>query len=131
MLNQCLVQAGSRNDVDSRRPSFSRRPRDRSIARALYAHIRDLPIVSPHDIRRPRGCEKRAFPDPDEILVQPEPLRLPHALQPGSSLHDLEIGRDEMKDPRRVWRIFAKHYFLFRERRRGSGSILNFRNFLA
>jgi glucuronate isomerase len=29
-------------------------------------------------------------------------------------LEDLEIGVAEMKDPRKVWRIFAKHYYLFR-----------------
>ena len=29
-------------------------------------------------------------------------------------MEDLEIGVQEMKDPRRVWRLFAKNYFLFR-----------------
>ena len=32
----------------------------------------------------------------------------------GVSLDDLEIGVAEMKDPRRIWRIFAEHYYLFR-----------------
>jgi hypothetical protein len=32
----------------------------------------------------------------------------------GVSLEDLEIGKPEMKDPRKVWRIFASHYYLFR-----------------
>jgi glucuronate isomerase len=32
----------------------------------------------------------------------------------GVSLEDLEIGRAVMKDPRGVWRIFARHYYLFR-----------------
>ncbi len=32
----------------------------------------------------------------------------------GVSLEDLEIGVAELKNPRRVWRIFAEHYFLFR-----------------
>jgi glucuronate isomerase len=32
----------------------------------------------------------------------------------GISLEDLEIGRPEMKDARKVWRIFASHYYLFR-----------------
>ena len=32
----------------------------------------------------------------------------------GSILDDLEIGTPEVKDPRRVWRIFAEHYHLFR-----------------
>jgi glucuronate isomerase len=32
----------------------------------------------------------------------------------GIPLEDLEIGRLEMKDARKVWRIFAKNYYLFR-----------------
>ncbi len=32
----------------------------------------------------------------------------------GVSLEDLEIGRPEVKNPRRVWQIFASHYHLFR-----------------
>jgi glucuronate isomerase len=32
----------------------------------------------------------------------------------GIALEDLEIGVDELKDPRRVWRIFAENYYLFR-----------------
>jgi glucuronate isomerase len=30
------------------------------------------------------------------------------------SLEDLEIGQPELKDARKVWRIFARHYYLFR-----------------
>jgi glucuronate isomerase len=32
----------------------------------------------------------------------------------GVSLEDLEIGQPEIENPRRVWRIFATHYHLFR-----------------
>src|SRR6266446_4369665 len=32
----------------------------------------------------------------------------------GVSLQDLEIGPPELKNPRKVWRIFASHYYLFR-----------------
>ena len=32
----------------------------------------------------------------------------------GVTLEDLEIGQRELKDPRKVWRIFACHYYLFR-----------------
>jgi glucuronate isomerase len=32
----------------------------------------------------------------------------------GISLEDLEIGQPELKDPRKVWRIFASNYYLFR-----------------
>jgi glucuronate isomerase len=32
----------------------------------------------------------------------------------GVSLDDLGIGQPVIKDPRKVWRIFASHYYLFR-----------------
>jgi glucuronate isomerase len=32
----------------------------------------------------------------------------------GISLDDLEIGAAEIQNPRKVWRIFASHYYLFR-----------------
>src|SRR6202041_992525 len=32
----------------------------------------------------------------------------------GVSLDELEIGKAELKDARKVWRIFASHYYLFR-----------------
>jgi glucuronate isomerase len=32
----------------------------------------------------------------------------------GVSLEDLEVGQTSLKDPRKVWRIFATHYYLFR-----------------
>jgi len=32
----------------------------------------------------------------------------------GVSLDDLGIGQTEIKDPRKIWRIFARHYYLFR-----------------
>jgi glucuronate isomerase len=32
----------------------------------------------------------------------------------GVSMDDLGIGQPEIKDPRKVWRIFASHYYLFR-----------------
>ena len=32
----------------------------------------------------------------------------------GISMDDLEIGQPKIKDPRKVWRIFASHYYLFR-----------------
>ena len=32
----------------------------------------------------------------------------------GISMDDLGIGQAVIKDPRKVWRIFAKNYYLFR-----------------
>ena len=94
---------------------FPADPGTRSIARALYAHIRDLPIVSPHGHTQAAWFAKNEpFPDPAKLLVQPDHYVYRMLYSQGVSLEDLEIGRDEMKNPRRVWRIFASHYFLFR-----------------
>ena len=94
---------------------FPADPGTRSIARALYAHIRDLPIVSPLGHTQAAWFAKNEpFPDPAKLLVQPDHYVYRMLYSQGVSLEELEIGRGEMKDPRRVWRIFAKHYFLFR-----------------
>jgi glucuronate isomerase len=87
----------------------------RNVARALYASIRDLPIVSPHGHTQAAWFAKNeAFPDPAKLFVQPDHYVYRMLLSQGISLDDLEIGKPEMKDPRRVWRIFASNYFLFR-----------------
>jgi glucuronate isomerase len=89
--------------------------RARDVARALYASIRDLPIVSPHGHTQAAWFAKNeAFPDPAKLFVQPDHYVYRMLLSQGISLEDLEIGQPEMKDPRRVWRIFASNYFLFR-----------------
>jgi len=87
----------------------------RKIARALYASIRALPIVSPHGHTQAAWfARNEPFPDPAKLFVQPDHYVYRMLLSQGVSLEDLEIGRPELKDPRKVWRIFATHYFLFR-----------------
>ena len=87
----------------------------RTVARTLYASIKDLPIVSPHGHTQAAWFAKNeAFPDPAKLFVQPDHYVYRMLLSQGISLDDLEIGKPEMKDPRRVWRIFASNYFLFR-----------------
>ena len=87
----------------------------RTIARSLYGSIKDLPIVSPHGHTQAAWFAKNeAFPDPAKLFVQPDHYVYRMLLSQGISLDDLEIGKPEMKDPRRVWHIFARNYFLFR-----------------
>jgi len=87
----------------------------RKIARALYASIRALPIVSPHGHTQAAWfARNEPFPDPAKLFVQPDHYVYRMLLSQGVYLEDLEIGRPELKDPRKVWRIFATHYFLFR-----------------
>jgi glucuronate isomerase len=87
----------------------------RKIARELYAHVRDLPIISPHGHTQASWFRKNApFPDPATLLVQPDHYVFRMLYSQGVSLDDLGIGQPQLKDPRKVWRIFASHYHLFR-----------------
>jgi len=94
---------------------FPAEPEVRKVARALYASVRNLPIVSPHGHTQAAWfARNEPFPDPAKLFVQPDHYVYRMLYSQGVSLEDLEIGRPELKDPRKVWRIFARNYFLFR-----------------
>jgi glucuronate isomerase len=94
---------------------FPAEPSTRKIAKALYAHVKSLPIVSPHGHTQAAWFAKNEpFPDPAKLFVQPDHYVFRMLYSQGISLEDLEIGQEELKDARKVWRIFASHYYLFR-----------------
>ena len=94
---------------------FPAEPSARALARSLYTHIRNLPIVSPHGHTLAAWFAKNEpFPDPAQLLVQPDHYIYRMLYSQGITLEDLEIGHAKLKDPRKVWRIFASNYFLFR-----------------
>jgi len=94
---------------------FPADPSTRKIAKALYAQVKSLPIVSPHGHTQASWFVKNEpFPDPAKLLVQPDHYVYRMLYSQGISLEDLEIGQPEIKDPRRVWHIFARNYYLFR-----------------
>ncbi len=87
----------------------------RRVARSLYDSVRTLPIISPHGHTQAGWFAKNLpFPDPATLLVQPDHYVFRMLYSQGVSLEDLEIGVAEMKNPRKVWRIFASNYYLFR-----------------
>jgi len=87
----------------------------RKIARSLYAHVHNLPIVSPHGHTQAAWFAKDGpFPDPATLFVQPDHYVFRMLYSQGVSMDDLEIGQPVVKDPRKVWQIFASHYYLFR-----------------
>ena len=87
----------------------------RKIAKALYEQVRTLPIVSPHGHTQAAWFAKNEpFPDPAKLFVQPDHYIYRMLYSQGISLEELEIGEPELLDARRVWRIFARHYYLFR-----------------
>ena len=87
----------------------------RAIARRLYESIAGLPIVSPHGHTQASWfVHNQPFPDPAKLFVQPDHYAFRMLYSQGISMDDLEIGVGELKNPRKVWRIFASHYYLFR-----------------
>lgn len=87
----------------------------RNVARALYASTRNLPIISPHGHTQAGWFARNLpFPDPATLFVQPDHYVFRMLYSQGVSLDDLGIGQPTIKDPRKVWRVFASHYYLFR-----------------
>jgi len=94
---------------------FPAEPGARAIAKSLYAHVRNLPIISPHGHTQASWfATNEPFPNPAKLLVQPDHYIFRMLYSQGVPLEDLEIGVAEMKNPRKVWHIFAKHFYLFR-----------------
>ena len=94
---------------------FPADPETRGVARRIYESIRELPIISPHGHTQAAWfAHNQPFPNPAKLFVQPDHYVYRMLYSQGVSMDDLEIGVAEMKDPRRVWRIFAEHYYLFR-----------------
>ena len=94
----------------------------RSIARRLYKEIKDAPIVSPHGHTDPAWfADNAAFPNPSALLIQPDHYVFRMLFSQGVKLEELGIpvregsaGSAVEADPRRIWRILAKHWPLFR-----------------
>jgi glucuronate isomerase len=87
----------------------------RKIARELYAGISPLPLVSPHGHTQAAWfARNEPFPNPAALFVQPDHYIFRMLYSQGVSLDDLGIGQGEIRDPRKVWRLFASHYYLFR-----------------
>ncbi len=94
---------------------FPAEPSARKVARALYAHVRNLPIVSPHGHTQAGWFASNGpFPDPATLFVQPDHYVFRMLYSQGVSLDDLAIGQPKINEPRKVWGIFASHYYLFR-----------------
>ncbi len=94
---------------------FPVEPKTREIARALYAEVKDLPIISPHGHTDPAWFADNApFPDPLRLLVTPDHYVLRMLYSQGVPLEELGVNATDSFDPRQGWRTFAKHFWLFR-----------------
>lgn len=98
---------------------FPADPTVRTIARALYQSVKDLPIISPHGHTDPAWyATNAAFPDPATLFVVPDHYIFRMLHSQGVRLEDLGIPRRDggrvETDPRAIWRRFAENYHLFR-----------------
>jgi glucuronate isomerase len=94
---------------------FPTDPSARAIAGRLYSSVKDLPILSPHGHTEARWfAENQPFPDPATLLIQPDHYIFRMLYSQGIPLEHLGIGEHPIANPRGVWHLFAKHYYLFR-----------------
>ncbi len=94
-------------------------PKVRTIARRLYASVSDLPIISPHGHTDPKWfATDENFSDPAALFVTPDHYVFRMLYSQGVPLERLGIrrrdGKPEEVDPRKIWRVFAEHFHLFR-----------------
>jgi glucuronate isomerase len=93
-------------------------PATRSIARAIYAEVAGLPIVSPHGHTDPAWfATDAAWSNPTELLLAPDHYLFRMLYSQGVKLEALGVaGRSgpSKADPREAWRLFASNYYLFR-----------------
>src|SRR5882724_3725160 len=88
---------------------FAAEGRALSIARNLYAPVKDLPIVSPHGHTDPRWYAlNEPFPDPAQLLVVPDHYIFRMLFSQGVRLEDLGVpaldGAPLAIDGRAIWR---------------------------
>jgi glucuronate isomerase len=98
---------------------FPADPATRDIARALYASVAGLPIISPHGHTDPRWfADNQPFPDPSSLFIVPDHYVFRMLYSQGIALEDLGVprvdGGEVETDMRAIWRRFASHYHLFR-----------------
>ena len=99
---------------------FPTDPMARDIARALYKNVRDLPIVSPHGHTAPQWFAKNeAFRNPAELFVTPDHYVFCMLHSQVIPLEAMGVpradGGENEQDPRKIWRMFAEHFYLFRD----------------
>lgn len=94
--------------------------RQAAVAQELYAQVKDLPLICPHG-----HVDPRLFADPDcrfgsptELLIIPDHYVVRMLYSQGIPMEDLGVprvdGGETETDHRRIWQIFAEHFYLFR-----------------
>ena len=91
----------------------------RQVARRLFDAVETLPIVSPHGHTDPAWYAlNERFPDPAALFVVPDHYIFRMLYSQGVPLEALGVPRADggpvETDGRAIWRLFARHYPLFR-----------------
>jgi glucuronate isomerase len=98
---------------------FPSEPAVREVARGLFETVKALPIVSPHGHTDARWfAEDAPFPDPARLFIVPDHyvhrMLFSQGIRPESVGVPRIDGGPVESDPRKIWRIFAENFFLFR-----------------
>lgn len=99
---------------------FDSDPGRRGVARALYATVAGLPIVSPHGHVDPRlfSDAQATFGSPADLLIVPDHYVFRMLYSQGVPLESLGVPRADggpvERDGRKIWQAFADHFHLFR-----------------
>jgi glucuronate isomerase len=91
----------------------------RKLARSLYATVERLPIVSPHGHTDPQWfADDAPFANASALFITPDHYVFRMLYSQGITLEELGIPRRDggpvASDPRKIWKLFASHYHLFR-----------------
>jgi glucuronate isomerase len=98
---------------------FDPDPAIRRVARELHSETRELPLVCPHGHVEPKLlADNEPFPEPASLFVTPDHYVFRMLYSRGIPLEALGIatrdGTPVEGDPRKVWRLFAENFHLFR-----------------
>ncbi|RME81803.1 MAG: glucuronate isomerase [Caldilineae bacterium] len=99
---------------------FDPEPAQRKVARELYESIADLPLICPHGHVDPRvfADEDYSFGSPTQMLIIPDHYVFRMLYSQGIPLEALGIPRRDggpvETDHRKIWQLFADHFYLFR-----------------
>ena len=91
----------------------------RAVCKRLYGHVKHLPIISPHGHTDPSWFAlNENFVNATALLLMPDHYLLRMLYSQGISMQDLGFaGNDDTtceQDPKKIWNLFATHYYLFR-----------------
>ena len=98
---------------------FSADPSIRAVAREIYSSIKDLPIISPHGHTDPRWyADNKRFDNPAEFLIKPDHYVFRMLYSQGIPMEAIGVpakeGIEVEQDPRKIWKLFAKNFHLYR-----------------